>query len=127
MNRYLQDQCFNIRRAQGASVLDPTVMENDAGVLAQGATEIVRLAEGHTYFRPRGVLHALRNASAHYLVVQSFQSPLPSDEATRWVRVEHWPRSGDGCPRCWCGQVEDDRCVNCGAALARYRRLAGGL
>jgi tetratricopeptide (TPR) repeat protein len=45
MNRYLQEGCFNIRRAEGVSILDPTVMETDAAVLAQAATEIVRQAE----------------------------------------------------------------------------------
>jgi tetratricopeptide (TPR) repeat protein len=45
INRYLQDQCFKVRQAQGISVLDPTVMETDPGVLAQAASEVVRLAE----------------------------------------------------------------------------------
>ena len=79
------------------------------------------LPEGHTFLRRRGMLHALRNPGPRPLIVQSFQSPLPSDAATVWERVDFWATSDRNCPRCWCGQSESGHCVNCGARLGRKR------
>jgi oxalate decarboxylase/phosphoglucose isomerase-like protein (cupin superfamily) len=92
-----------------------TVVQGEADMVVNG--ERVYLSEGHTFLRRRGVLHAIRNSSEDHLVVQSFQSPIPQDDATVWERVLWWSSTDAGtcCPRCWCGQREGDVCVNCGA------------
>ena len=89
-----------------------TAVLGNAEMLVNGA--LVTLPLGHTFLRRRGVLHAIRNQSAGPLIVQSFQVPLPSDAATVWDKVDFWTCAGDCCPRCWCGQSESGRCVNCG-------------
>jgi rubredoxin len=45
MSRYLQEESFNILQAQGISVLDPTAVETDAGILAQAASALLLQAE----------------------------------------------------------------------------------
>ncbi len=92
-----------------------TAIEGEADMVVNGNR--VPLPPGHTFLRKRGTLHAIRNSSEGRLVVQSFQSPIPSDEATVWERVVWWTTGDAGmcCARCWCGQREEDACVNCGA------------
>ena len=92
-----------------------TVIEGEADMLVNGNR--VPLPQNHTFLRQRGMLHAIRNSSESPLVVQSFQSPIPRDEATVWDRFLGWTSNDAGtcCPRCWCGQSEDGTCVNCGA------------
>lgn len=92
-----------------------TVILGEADMVVNG--DRVPLSQGQTFLRQRGMLHAIRNSSAAELVVQSFQSPLPRDEATVWERVVGWTTADAGtcCRRCWCGQNEADVCVNCGA------------
>src|SRR5436853_268370 len=57
-----------------------TVVEGEADMLVNG--DRVSLTRHHTFLRERGMLHAIRNSSETPLVVQSFQSPIPRDEAT---------------------------------------------
>lgn len=90
-----------------------TVIEGNAEMLVDGA--LVPLPQGHTFLRRRGRLHAIRNRASVPLVVQSFQTPLPRDEATVWEDAPKWGGTAVGCARCWCGQMEQGRCVNCGA------------
>ena len=90
-----------------------TAVQGDATMVVNG--ERVMLPEGSTFLRHRGVLHAIRNDGPVLLVVQSFQTPLPADEATVWERIGWWQSSGNGCPRCWCGQTAGGCCLNCGA------------
>lgn len=92
-----------------------TVLAGEADMVVNG--ERVPLACGHTFLRQRGMLHAIRNSGAGPLVVQSFQTPIPTDEATRWERVPGWAADDflHCCARCWCGQREGDTCANCGA------------
>lgn len=92
-----------------------TVVEGVADMVVNG--ERVPLECGHTFLRRRGTLHAIRDSSAEPLVVQSFQSPIPADEATSWERVAWWTieHADRCCRRCWCGQADGDRCANCGA------------
>ena len=96
-----------------------TVIEGEADMLVNG--DRVSLPRHHTFFRERGMLHAIRNPGDTPLVVQSFQSPVPRDEATVWERIVGWtPSDSDACcPRCWCGQHEDGRCANCGARTGK--------
>ena len=96
-----------------------TVIEGEADMLVN--SERVPLHQGHTFLRQRGMVHAIRNSSDHPLVVQSFQSPIPRDEATIWEKVMEWTSldAGTCCPRCWCGQREDGTCLNCGARRER--------
>jgi mannose-6-phosphate isomerase-like protein (cupin superfamily) len=89
-----------------------SALSGDAEMLVNG--DFVDLPQGHTFLRTRGTLHGLRNPGPGLLVVQSFQAPLPSDDATRWEHVAEWkPPAGRHCPRCWCGQIEEGRCLNC--------------
>jgi mannose-6-phosphate isomerase-like protein (cupin superfamily) len=89
-----------------------TALSGDAEMFVNG--EIVPLPEGHTFLRTRGMLHAFRNPGPGRLVVQSFQAPLPTDHATVWVHAASWnPPAGRHCPRCWCGQIEEGKCLNC--------------
>jgi mannose-6-phosphate isomerase-like protein (cupin superfamily) len=92
-----------------------TVLVGDADMIVNG--ERVCLPQGHTFLRFRGTLHAIRNSGGGPLVVQSFQTPLPTDEATIWECVPWWMTRdiGSCCVRCWCGQMEDAHCLNCGA------------
>jgi mannose-6-phosphate isomerase-like protein (cupin superfamily) len=92
-----------------------TVIKGESEMVVNG--DRVCLPEGHTFLRQRRMLHAIRNSSEEPLVVQSFQSPIPQDEATVWERVPWWASADAGmcCPRCWCGQREGEVCVNCGA------------
>jgi mannose-6-phosphate isomerase-like protein (cupin superfamily) len=91
-----------------------TVIEGEADMLVN--SDRVPLPQGHTFLRQRGMVHAIRNSTDQPLVVQSFQSPIPRDEATVWERVLGWACDDAGmcCPRCWCGQHEDGTCLNCG-------------
>ena len=93
-----------------------TVLEGNAEMLVDG--KLVPLPRGHTFLRRRGRLHAIRNHSDGPLVVQSFQTPLPQDGATVWEDLPSWGGPAMACPRCWCGQIEQDRCINCGAGWA---------
>lgn len=91
-----------------------TALQGDADMVVNG--QLVPLLEGETFLRRRGVLHALRNPGRRVLIVQSFQSPIPTEEMTRWESVPDWadvPRGA--CARCWCGQIADGHCENCGA------------
>lgn len=92
-----------------------TVIEGEADMIVNG--DRVPLHPGQTFLRRRGMVHAIRNSGEQPLVVQSFQSPIPRDEATVWERVSGWSSrdAGKCCPRCWCGQREAGVCVNCGA------------
>lgn len=98
-----------------------TAVSGNAEMYVNG--RIVPLLKGQTFLRSRGVLHAIRNSTDGRLIVQSFQSPIPSDAMCRWETVEGWGTPGPGtCPRCWCGQIDSGTCVNCGAPLGRVRR-----
>lgn len=98
-----------------------TAVRGDAEMYVNG--RLVPLLEGETFLRRRGVLHALRNSAPDLLVVQSFQSPIPAEEMTRWESVPGWATEPPhACPRCWCGQIEGGRCENCNAPVRRTRR-----
>jgi len=97
-----------------------TAVSGDAEMYLNG--DNVPLPEGHTFLRRRGVSHAIRNLSTDNLVIQSFQTPIPQEEMIHWESVPEWGVGTPGsCPRCWCGQLEDDRCANCAAPLHRIR------
>lgn len=98
-----------------------TSLRGDAEMYVNG--RLVPLEEGKTFLRRRGVLHAIRNPGPDLLVVQSFQSPLPAEEMTRWESVHGWGVEPDGaCPRCWCGQIDGGTCQNCNAPVEKRRR-----
>lgn len=98
-----------------------TALRGDAEMYVNG--RLVPLQEGQTFLRRRGVLHALRNPGPGNLVVQSFQSPIPAEEMTCWESVPDWGmQPALACPRCWCGQIEDDRCENCNAPVRRGQK-----
>lgn len=99
-----------------------TTISGEAEMLVNGA--LVPLPLGHTFLRRRGTLHAIRNVTSEPLVIQSFQVPIPQAEEIEWERVAYWPRTGTGCRRCWCGQIETGNCANCGAASRRLGREA---
>jgi hypothetical protein len=93
-----------------------TALQGDAEMYVNG--RLVRLLEGTTFLRRRGVLHAIRNPGSDVLIVQSFQSPIPAEDMTRWETVPDWGVQPEGaCPRCWCGQIDGGRCENCNAPV----------
>jgi mannose-6-phosphate isomerase-like protein (cupin superfamily) len=93
-----------------------TALQGDAEMYVNG--RLVPLDEGQTFLRRRGVLHAIRNPGPDMLIIQSFQSPIPAEDMTRWESVPDWgPQPPFACPRCWCGQIEDSRCENCNAPV----------
>ena len=99
-----------------------TALSGEAEMLVDSA--LVPLPLGHTFLRRRGTLHAIRNVEAEPLVIQSFQVPIPQEEQIVWERIMWWPRTGSGCRRCWCGQIDSGTCANCGAASRRLRERA---